>query len=114
MAASRAVRNAMPFLHRAKHVRIAIFESTSASHSEQYESHEEIVAFLNRHHIQVEIIRRRVTEQIGQAMLELAFEFNVDLMVMGCVAHQRWRGVLLGGSTRVILENASIPVLMSH
>ncbi|WP_165967736.1 universal stress protein [Sapientia aquatica] len=114
MAASRAVRNAMPFLQRAKNVRIAIFESANTDKAKQQESCEEIVAFLERHHIQVELVRRTVVDNIGQAMLELAIEKQVDLMVMGCVAHQRWRGVLLGGSTRVILENATIPVLMSH
>ncbi len=114
LAAARAVKNAMPFLHRAKYVRIAVFESPTAPQQEVFVSYDDIVAKLNRHHVSVEIVRRTVTENVGQALLDLALECHCDLIVMGCAAHQRWRGVLLGGSTRVILENATLPVLMSH
>ena len=112
-AAARAVRNAMPFLKRAKHIKIALFNANKPI--EQVNSlGQELQEFLHRHHLQVELIRRDVTVDIGNALMSLAVELNADLIVMGCVAHQRWRGVLLGRSTRVVLENATIPVLMSH
>jgi nucleotide-binding universal stress UspA family protein len=37
-----------------------------------------------------------------------------DLLVMGAYTHSTWREALLGGMTRHVLDNASVPVLMRH
>jgi len=34
--------------------------------------------------------------------------------VMGCYGHTRLREFVFGGASRHVLENATIPVLMSH
>lgn len=112
--AMNAVRNAMPFLQKAGKVQIAVFGANSNDEPENQEPDREIVDYLKLHHIDGELIQRAATENTGNALLQLARELKSDLIVMGCVAHQRWRGVLLGGSTRVILEDATLPVLLSH
>ena len=33
---------------------------------------------------------------------------------MGAYGHSRFREAILGGATREMLENAQVPVLMSH
>lgn len=114
LAASRAVKNAMPFLRQASSVQLAIIQPTIQPHLDYEESGAEIAAYLERHQIEVEIVRRTVVADAGHTLLALASELNADMLVMGCVAHPRWRGVLLGGTTRVVLEEATVAVLMSH
>lgn len=114
MAASRAVRNAMPFLKQAKSVQVAIIDSSPFADPQGDESGAEFAAFLARHNIKAEVIRRTVEDDAGHALLSLAADLTSDLLIMGCVAHPRSRGMMLGGATRVVLESATVPVLMSH
>jgi nucleotide-binding universal stress UspA family protein len=114
MAASRAVRNAMPFLRQAKNVRVAIIRAGSCPDPHGEDSCAEIVAYLARHDVAAEVVRRTGEDEAGHALLSLAADLTSDLIVMGCVAHPRAREVLLGGATRVVLEAATVPVLMSH
>jgi nucleotide-binding universal stress UspA family protein len=46
--------------------------------------------------------------------LSLAASQQSDMIVMGCYGHSRFREMLLGGATRVILESMTVPVLMAH
>jgi len=114
LAASRAVKNAMPLLHLAQQVRLVIISPATSPDPQCEESGAEIIAYLARHNIEVDLVHRTVVEDAGHTLLALAAELASDLIVMGCVAHQRWRALLPGGTTRVVLEEATIPVLMSH
>lgn len=114
MAALRSVRNALPFLRQAKSVQIAVISAASASEPEEMESGADIAAYLARHGVKAEVLRRTVEDNAGQALLSLATDLTSDLIVMGCVAHPRSRGVLLGGASRVVLEATTVPLLMSH
>lgn len=113
MAASRAARNAMPFLRQASQVHLAIIDAPLHLAPQCEESAAEMAAYLLRHGIKL-VSHRTAADNAGQALLALAAELDADLLVTGCVAHPRWRGVLLGGATRTVLESATIPVLMSH
>lgn len=114
LAASRAVRNAMPFLILANNIQLAIVEPASRPNPQCEESGKEIAAYLMRHSVKVKIVRHPAADDAGHALLALAADLSSDLIVMGCVAHPRWRGVLLGGTTRVVLEETTVAVLMSH
>jgi nucleotide-binding universal stress UspA family protein len=39
---------------------------------------------------------------------------KVDLLVMGCYGHSRYREILLGGASRTVLRRLSMPVLLAH
>lgn len=110
--AARAVRDAMPFLMRAGKVHVAIVNA--APDSSGTDSGEEIAAYLSKHGIDAEIIRQTVDTDAGSALLALAERLSCDLLVMGCAAHQRGRGLLIGGATRTVLQSARVAVLMSH
>jgi nucleotide-binding universal stress UspA family protein len=57
----------------------------------------------------------RSTEgSVGDALLALADELGSDLLVMGCYGHSRLREMVLGGTSRIVLRSARLPVLMSH
>lgn len=113
-AASRAVRNAMPFLKQATSVQVAVIDTSAGSGRQGTDSAAEFMAFLARHGINAEVVRRTAEDDAGHGLLSLAAELGADMLVMGCVAHPHTRSMKLGGATRVVLESATIPVLMSH
>jgi nucleotide-binding universal stress UspA family protein len=51
---------------------------------------------------------------IGNTLLSRAADHSTDLLVMGAYGHSRVRELLLGGTTRTVLQSMTIPVLMSH
>ncbi len=50
----------------------------------------------------------------GDLLLARAVDHGADLIVMGAYGHARWREVVLGGVTRHLLAQMTVPVLMSH
>jgi hypothetical protein len=50
----------------------------------------------------------------GKALLSLAAERQVDLLVMGAYGHTRFREFVLGGVTRIVLQSMTVPVFMTH
>ena len=50
----------------------------------------------------------------GNILLNTASDENTDLLVVGAYGHSRLREVVMGGVTRTLLAQATIPVLMSH
>ena len=51
---------------------------------------------------------------IAEALLAQARDEAADLLVMGGYGHSRLREMMLGGTTRSILEHMTVPVLFSH
>ncbi len=116
--ATRALHDALPFLIRAKET-IVLTINALGGEGEPPASRipgADIAAVIARHGANV------VTEQmegvhgipVGQMLLSRASDLSVDLMVMGCYGHSRWRELALGGATRSVLQSMTVPVLMSH
>jgi len=111
-AAGRAVRAAMPLLAMTKEVLVAIVDEGRPPPGEPGA---DIGAYLARHNLEVTVRSAAgAANGVGQALLSLAAEEEADWMVMGAYGHSRIREFLLGGVTRHVLGNATIPVLMSH
>lgn len=51
---------------------------------------------------------------VGRALLMRAGDIGVDLLVMGAYGHSRVREFVFGGATEHVLNNMTVPVLMSH
>ena len=51
---------------------------------------------------------------VGAVLLAEAEAFNADLVVMGAYTHSRLRQLLLGGVTKHLLSNTTIPLFMAH
>jgi len=111
--AARAVRLALPLLSRANHVELAVFDEESSSvHSP--EDAADMAEFLARHGVTVEVCRHHPRGPVGNALLVRADDRKVDLLVMGCYGHSRYREILLGGASRTVLRRLSMPVLLAH
>jgi len=114
--AARAVHDAIPFIARAAHVTIAAISSTFRSVPSQA-SCTDLSTMLARHGANtVDIARfdRSSSETTGGALLSYAAENNFDLLVMGAYGHARLQETVLGGATRTVLLDMTLPVLMSH
>ncbi|WP_019140304.1 universal stress protein [Noviherbaspirillum massiliense] len=114
MPATRAITNAIPLLRRAQVVEAAVFNPQAQPQMQGTDPGSGIVPYLARHGIQVEVKQKETDTGIGAALLSLAAEDECDLLIMGGYGHSRFREILLGGVTRTVLEEATIPVLMSH
>lgn len=54
------------------------------------------------------------TTSAGEALLDQAHAMHADLLVMGAWGHSRLSELMLGGTTRHVLQHAPLPVLMAH
>ncbi|MES2149444.1 MAG: universal stress protein [Pseudomonadota bacterium] len=109
--ATRAISGALPLLRRAERVTLAVFNPDS-KHGDQPGA--DIALYLARHQVKVEVMREYPAIDVGNAMLSLASDLDVDLIVMGGYGHARVRQLLLGGVTKTLLETMTVPVLMAH
>lgn len=114
MEATRAITNAIPFLKRAKSVTVALFNPSA-----QLDVHGELPGtdiglYLARHGIAIEVLQQETEADIGSALIKLASDHGYDLIVMGAYGHSRFREIMLGGVTRTVLGQMSVPILMSH
>jgi nucleotide-binding universal stress UspA family protein len=114
MEATRAVTNAIPLLRRAKNVTVALFNPTVQSDVHGEQPGADIALYLARHGIKIEVVEQRTNVDVGNALLSLAADLRSDLIVMGGYGHTRFRELLLGGATMVVLKTMTVPVLMSH
>jgi len=110
--AAKAVTAALPLLRGAEQVTLAVLGSSADTLGESPGA--DIALYLARHGVNVEVLRRPEPADPGKAILSLAADFNVDLLVMGAYGHSRFREMMLGGATRTILAAAALPVLMAH
>jgi nucleotide-binding universal stress UspA family protein len=108
--AARALRDAMPFLMGAKAVTvIAVNEQASEASSDQ------LVGHLARRGIAARVQRLAVERgDVQAAILSIAAESDMGLLVMGGYGHSRLHERILGGVTRGMFESMTVPVLMSH
>jgi nucleotide-binding universal stress UspA family protein len=75
----------------------------------------DIALHLARHGIQVEIDRSAGPDmKTADVLLSRAADLSSDLIVMGAYGHSRMRETILGGVTRSMLAEMTVPVLMSH
>ncbi len=110
--AAKAVTAALPLLRGAEQVTLAVLGHSADMLGESPGA--DIALYLARHGVNVEVLRRPEPEDPGRALLSLAADFNVDLLVMGAYGHSRFRELMLGGATRTVLATATLPVLMAH
>ncbi|MBM3524026.1 MAG: universal stress protein [Alphaproteobacteria bacterium] len=111
--AARAVGEALPFLQRAE--RVIVLSVTQAERVPARHYGADIAAHLARHRVRAEISTTIAPEgDIGGELLSRAADLGAEMLVMGCYGHSRLRERVLGGATRTILEQMTVPVLLAH
>lgn len=113
--AARAVNDALPFLQAAKKtiVFVARPEERSAIHGDAPGA--DMALHLARHGVTAEVAHAAGDEiDVGNLMLSRAADFGADMLVMGAYSHSRLREFVLGGVTKTIIGEMTVPVLMAH
>ena len=75
----------------------------------------DICLHLARHGVKAEATQVFADDiDVGDMLLSRAADLGSDLLVMGAYGRSRLTELVLGGATRHILQQMTIPVLMSH
>lgn len=110
-SSARAVRNAMPLLEGAKQIQIVMVATGAKIGPDPAR----LAAFLALHGIAADVKEIPPDyRKVSEVLIEEAGEMSADLVVAGAFSHSRLREVVLGGVTRDILADGSVPVLMTH
>ncbi|MGH6887342.1 MAG: universal stress protein [Geminicoccales bacterium] len=113
--AARAVGDAMPLLERAKAVTVVSVNPRFDRFGHGEQPGADIAVHLAKHGVKVEVERLEATDiDVPNAILSRLADSGSDLLVMGCYGHSRLREMVLGGVTRTILHDMTVPVLMAH
>jgi nucleotide-binding universal stress UspA family protein len=113
--AARAVSDAMPLLERASSVVVVTINPKQRDFGHGEMPGADIALHLSRHGIKVEVQRIENREMdVGNALLSHLAGESADLLIMGGYGHSRLREIVLGGATRTVLGDMTVPVLMSH
>lgn len=112
--AARAVTDALPLLQRAKKVMVFTVDA-GRNGAPAATAGQDISLYLARHGVTVEAVPTQTAGiDIGSRLLSHAADLSADLIVMGAYGHRRLRQLVLGGVTRSLMEQMTVPVLMSH
>jgi nucleotide-binding universal stress UspA family protein len=108
---ARTTADAMPFLRQAERITIVTVEGATVAGP----SGEEMARALKVNGISAEPITLKARKGgAGEALLSKADELGCDLIVKGAYTQSRLRQMIFGGTTRYVLANAKLPVLMAH
>ncbi|KAB8051133.1 universal stress protein [Janthinobacterium sp. FT14W] len=113
-AASRAVADAMPLLLRAQRVQVVVLNPRQRFGQHGDEPGADLATYLARHGVRVEVSCRDTAEECGAALCRHAQDNGADLIVAGAYGHSRFHEWVAGGTTRHLLTQARLPVLLSH
>ena len=109
---ARTMADAMPFLNAAERITIVTVEGATVAGP----SGEQMARSLAMNGIKAETMTLKPTGKrtAGETILTKAEELGCDLIVKGAYTQSRLRQMIFGGTTRHILANAKLPVLMAH
>ncbi len=111
---ARAASDAVPLLKLADEVTVLWINPEQDKKAEDVPG-ADLCTSLARHGVKCEAATIERPEQSdGETLLARARHIHADLLVMGCYGHSRLREFILGGATKTVLKDMSIPVLMSH
>ncbi len=113
--AVRAVHDALPLLESADWVEIVMVNPDTGAPDYGDLPGSELCRHLARHGVKAEARETRARgKSDGAALLSLAEEEKVNLIVMGAYGHARWRELMIGGVTDHVLRHGKLPVFLSH
>jgi nucleotide-binding universal stress UspA family protein len=77
----------------------------------------EISDYLSEHGVKTEYFTLRMSDderRVADTLLRHVKERGRDLIIIGGYSHSRLREIVLGGMTRDLIKNSTVPVLLSH
>jgi nucleotide-binding universal stress UspA family protein len=108
---ARAVSMAIPFMQKAKRVQIV---SSKAYTTENLTRIRDLRAYLAMHDIDATFELIETTFVPGEAILKAAHDGGFNMVVAGAYCKKGLKEMMLGGSSRYLLEHTTVPALVSH
>lgn len=113
--AARAVHDAIPLLRDAQQVIVLVLNPKDAGRGHGDIPGADLCRHLARHGVRAEAQSVEARDMdVGNRLLSWIADEGVDLLVMGGYGTSRIREQVLGGATRDILAQMTVPVLLSH
>jgi len=109
---TRALAEAMPYLHRAKSVTVVVVDEEPRVEGSALLG-AEAIEHLRHHGIDAEL-HHVSSRDVAGALIKEARRSKADLIVMGGYGHSRMREWLLGGATYDLLRHAPVPLVIAH
>jgi nucleotide-binding universal stress UspA family protein len=108
---ARVTAFGMPLLRKAARITVCTVEGATVAGP----TGEQLARSLKANGIAAEpIILKAGKRSAGETILSKADELGCDLIIKGAYTQSRLRQMIFGGTTRHILANARVPVLMAH
>lgn len=112
---ARAVHDAMPFLHRSESIDVLMVEPEISNTAHGQQPGADIATHLARHGLNVRVVTEQKTgRNTGQTIVDYAKQNDAQLIVAGGYSRSRFREQILGGVTKELIGNMTIPVFFSH
>jgi nucleotide-binding universal stress UspA family protein len=112
---TRAVFGALPMLRRASLVHLHRVIQPHEDRHQIVRISDEMANTLARHGVVVEVFHSDAKNaEVANELLNFANNMDADVIVMGCYGHSPLREFFLGGTTRSILADSTLPLLMSN
>jgi nucleotide-binding universal stress UspA family protein len=109
---ARATAFAMPILKRANRVIVLTVEGGAAVPGP---TGEQLCRYLQLNEVPAKPLTVGLNGRLtGEVILAHAKALGCDLLIKGAYTQSRLRQMIFGGTTRYILSNAELPVLMAH
>ena len=110
-AVSRTLAQAMPLVAAAREVRLFVGETSPESATRC----NDVLSYLRRKGTHPTVARSvPALHTIRETLVQQARAWGVSLIVMGSYKHSRTREILLGGTTRHVIQHAGCAVLMAN
>lgn len=112
---TRAVNDALPLLRTATKVTVLAVNPERGIDEHGDVPAADICLHLARHGVKAEAAHTVATDiSEGDALLSYAADIGADLIVCGGYGHSRAREMVFGGVTRTLLQEMTVPMLLSH
>ncbi|MBN8184300.1 universal stress protein [Roseibium aggregatum] len=113
--AARAVSESLPFLKSAEEITLLLVDPVVGDNDHGEDPGSDIATVLARHGLGISVQSVASADRpVSEALLDSVRELGADLLVMGAYGHSRLRENILGGTTREMLEQTVIPLLLSR
>lgn len=114
-AAARAITDALPFLQDADEV-VVYCENVSVKDTQaQKESLKKLGKYLTTHNVSYDFVSAdKADRNFGASLLHRIGDAEHDFIVMGAYDHTNVRELMLGNTTRRVVQHARVPILLSH
>ena len=112
---ARAVNDAIPLLQDRGETVVLVIDPDKRKKAHGAEPGADIAAHLQRHGISTSVVKMTSGDyETATTILNFVSDAGADLLVMGAYGQSRLRERTFGGVTRTILDQMTVPVLMSN